>query len=35
VALGATRTDIFRLVMSRGLMFAGLGVLAGWRVPRQ
>jgi ABC-type antimicrobial peptide transport system permease subunit len=29
VALGATRPDIFRLVMSRGLKLAGLGVLVG------
>jgi ABC-type antimicrobial peptide transport system permease subunit len=29
VALGATRTDIFRLVMSRGLAFAAFGVVIG------
>jgi putative ABC transport system permease protein len=29
VALGATRTDIFRLVMSHGLAFAAFGVVIG------
>jgi len=29
VALGATRTDIFRLVMSRGLALAAFGVVIG------
>ena len=29
VALGATRTDIFRLVMSRGLALAACGVVIG------
>jgi hypothetical protein len=37
VALGATRTDIFRLVLSRGLALAAFGVVIAvyspWRRP--
>jgi ABC-type antimicrobial peptide transport system permease subunit len=33
IAMGATRQDLFRLVVGQGLRLPALGVAAGWPAP--